>query len=86
MLMWQRLGPEDMALTDGDDDLFSDIASIVETLGELTELYVQPPTANHGTVIAELRGTHTGRLEPSDFERGHPVLFFIYDLEPETME
>ena len=84
--MKQRYGPEDIALTDGDDYLFADIASIVEALGRLTQLYFRPLTANLGTVIAELRGLDTGRSEPSDFERGHPVLFLIYDLEPETVE
>ncbi|WP_411890391.1 ABC transporter ATP-binding protein [Yoonia sp. SDW83-1] len=53
--------PEDMILTEGDDYLFSDTVSIVEALGEVTQLYFEPPRADADTdtVIAKLPGIHT---------------------------
>ncbi|MEJ6401778.1 ABC transporter ATP-binding protein [Yoonia sp. 2307UL14-13] len=52
--------PEDMLLTDGDEYLFSDKVSIVEALGEVTQLYFEPPKADADTdtVIAKLAGIH----------------------------
>ena len=53
--------PEDMILTDGDDYLFSDTVSIVEALGEVTQMYFEPPSSSTDTdtVIAKLAGIHT---------------------------
>ena len=54
--------PEDMVLTDGDDYLFSDTVSIVEALGEVTQIYFEPPSSarDTDTVIAKLPGIHAG--------------------------
>ena len=53
--------PEDMVLTDGDDYLFSDTVTIVEALGEVTQMYFEAPSAEKetNTVIAKLAGIHT---------------------------
>ncbi|MDX8348812.1 sn-glycerol-3-phosphate ABC transporter ATP-binding protein UgpC [Cognatiyoonia sp. IB215446] len=52
--------PEDMILTESDDYLFSDKVSIVEALGEVTQIYFEPPSSDHDTdtVIAKLAGIH----------------------------
>ncbi|MFQ1702642.1 ABC transporter ATP-binding protein [Loktanella agnita] len=52
--------PEDMVLTEGEDYLFADTVSIVEALGEVTQLYFEPPKADEdtNTVIAKLQGIH----------------------------
>ena len=53
--------PEDMLLTDGDDYVFKDTVSIVEALGEVTQMYFEPPSSSQDTdtVIAKLPGIHT---------------------------
>lgn len=53
--------PEDMVLTDDDDYLYSDTVKIVEALGEVTQMYFEPPTGakDTDTIIAKLAGIHT---------------------------
>ena len=52
--------PEDMMLTEGEDYVFADTVSIVEALGEVTQLYFEPPKpeGDTDTVIAKLPGIH----------------------------
>ena len=52
--------PEDMILSDGEDYLFHDTVSVVEALGEVTQMYFQTPSsaADTDTVIAKLAGIH----------------------------
>jgi alpha-glucoside transport system ATP-binding protein len=53
--------PEDMVATQDDNYAFSDEVTIVEALGEVTQLYFHAPssTGDTGTVIAKLPGIHT---------------------------
>ena len=52
--------PEDMVLTESAEYVFADTVSIVEALGEVTQLYFEPPKAegDTDTVIAKLPGIH----------------------------
>ncbi|MEJ6395063.1 sn-glycerol-3-phosphate ABC transporter ATP-binding protein UgpC [Gymnodinialimonas sp. 2305UL16-5] len=54
--------PEDMVETDGPDYAFRDTVSIVEALGEVTQIYFEAPSssADTNTVIAKLSGIHSG--------------------------
>lgn len=54
--------PEDMIPATGDNYAFKDTVSIVEALGEVTQVYFEPPKAgqNTDTVIAKLAGIHHG--------------------------
>ncbi|WP_299671394.1 sn-glycerol-3-phosphate ABC transporter ATP-binding protein UgpC [uncultured Roseobacter sp.] len=53
--------PEDMIATDGDNYAFADEVTIVEALGEVTQLYFEAPSSakDTDTVIAKLPGIHT---------------------------
>ncbi len=53
--------PEDMVATTGESYAFADEVSIVEALGEVTQLYFAAPSssADTDTVIAKLPGIHT---------------------------
>ena len=52
--------PEDLVATDGESYAFCDTVSIVEALGEVTQLYFEAPKSdsNTDTVIAKLPGIH----------------------------
>jgi alpha-glucoside transport system ATP-binding protein len=54
--------PEDMIPATGSDYAFEDKVAIVEALGEVTQLYFEPPKAGQDTdtVIAKLAGIHHG--------------------------
>ena len=54
--------PEDMIPATGDNHAFKDTVSIAEALGEVTQVYFEPPKAgqNTDTVIAKLAGIHHG--------------------------
>ena len=54
--------PEDMVPATGDNYAFSDKVAIVEALGEVTQVYFEPPKAGEDTdtVIAKLQGIHHG--------------------------
>lgn len=80
--------PEDMVATDGDDFAFSDKVTIVEALGEVTQLYFAAPSssADTDTVIAKLAGIHTDMrgqtlkltADPAKvhlFANGHSLLY-----------
>jgi alpha-glucoside transport system ATP-binding protein len=53
--------PEDMVATDDENYAFKDSVTIVEALGEVTQLYFDAPSSgnNTQTVIAKLPGIHT---------------------------
>lgn len=52
--------PEDLVNAEGEDYAFHDTVSIVEALGEVTQLYFEPPSSSKDTdtVIAKLPGIH----------------------------
>ncbi|KAJ55398.1 ABC transporter ATP-binding protein [Actibacterium mucosum KCTC 23349] len=52
--------PEDMVAAEGEDYAFADTVSIVEALGEVTQLYFDAPSSSKDTdtVIAKLPGIH----------------------------
>ncbi|TPW27165.1 ABC transporter ATP-binding protein [Pararhizobium mangrovi] len=77
--------PEDLRPAEGEDFLFEGKVSIVETLGEVTLVYIEGLTADDEPIIVKLAGTRSYERGKTARFTAEPKALHLFDADGQTL-